>query len=172
VIGSPARFLLPLGDRPQPVALSLPILYSDEALVAVDKRPGLASVALRADQLDTVANFLVAAFPETRNAGNPLEGGLVHRLDHDTSGVLVAARSPQAYAELRRQFSGKSVEKQRAVECWCSATSPRPAGADASIAHDRRHPERCWPAPDEGYCRTARSASSGDALATGGALRE
>lgn len=97
--------------RPNP-ALEIPVLYEDDALVALDKPAGIPSVALRATETDTAANFLVTRFPETATVGpSPLEAGLVHRLDTETSGVLLAARTAPAYADLRRQFRQRQVLK-------------------------------------------------------------
>ena len=88
------------------------IVYTDDALVVLDKPAGVPCVALRHAETDTVANFLLAHFPETATAGTrPLESGLLQRLDTDTSGVLLAARSPYAYAALREQFRARTVEK-------------------------------------------------------------
>ena len=104
-----------------PVALSLPanaalsirVVYTDDALVVLDKAAGIPSVALRHSETDTVANFLAARFPETVTAGpHPLECGLLQRLDTATSGLLLAARTPDAYASLREQFRARSIEKQ------------------------------------------------------------
>jgi 23S rRNA pseudouridine1911/1915/1917 synthase len=84
----------------------------DTTFVVLDKPAGIPSVALRYTQTDTVANFLTAHFPETAQAGpRPLEAGLVHRLDTDTSGLLLAARTPDAYVALREQFGTRSVRK-------------------------------------------------------------
>lgn len=88
------------------------ILYEDPWLVAVDKPAGRPGHALRSEDRGTIANFLAARYPETRAAGaTPLEHGLVHRLDTETSGVLLAARSHDAWVELRRQFREREVEK-------------------------------------------------------------
>ncbi len=89
------------------------VLYEDEWLVAVDKPAGRPSHALRLEDRGTIANFLAARYPETRAAGEtPLEQGLVHRLDTGTSGVLLAARTREAWLELRRQFRGREVDKR------------------------------------------------------------
>ncbi len=94
-------------------ALPIDVVYADTAIVVLNKPAGIPSVALRYDETDTVANFLAACFPETANAGpHPLESGLVHRLDTATSGLLVAARTPTAYAFLRHHFHIQAVEKQ------------------------------------------------------------
>src|SRR5262249_33443204 len=93
---------------------TLPILVShaNTSFIVLDKPAGIPSVALRYTETDTVANFLTAHFPETAQAGSrPLEAGLVHRLDTETSGLLLAARLPEAYLALRKQFWTRSVRK-------------------------------------------------------------
>jgi 23S rRNA pseudouridine1911/1915/1917 synthase len=96
---------------PTPTALII-IVHADADVVVVNKLAGTPSVALRHSDLHTVANFLIGHFPETAAAGpHPLEAGLVHRLDTDTSGLLLAARTPAAYAALREQFRQRTVEK-------------------------------------------------------------
>ena len=97
--------------QPNP-SLSIPVLYAGTAVLVLNKPAKMPSVALRPTQTDTVANFLLARFPETAMASpSPLEAGLVHRLDTATSGLLVAARTRAAYTALRRQFSTCQVEK-------------------------------------------------------------
>lgn len=99
-----------------PASPSIPpvtIEYSDASIIIINKPSGLHSVALRQTDTQTVANFLLARFPETAKAGaRPLEAGLVHRLDAETSGLLLAARTPAAYTALREQFRVRSVGKQ------------------------------------------------------------
>lgn len=98
--------------RPNP-HLPIRLLYVDEAIVVLDKPSGIPSVALRHDETDTVANFLLARFPEVATVSpRSLEAGVVHRLDTATSGVLLVARTPQAYGALREQFSKRTVRKQ------------------------------------------------------------
>lgn len=88
------------------------IVYADHAIVVLEKPAGIPSVAQRHTQTETVANFLAASFPDTMRASpQPLEAGLAHRLDTATSGLLVAARTPAAYAHLRHQFHTRSVDK-------------------------------------------------------------
>jgi 23S rRNA pseudouridine1911/1915/1917 synthase len=92
--------------------LPILILHKDVNFVIVDKPAGIPSLALRHTETDTVANFLVSHFPETALAGShALEAGLVHRLDTETSGLLLAALTPPAYATLREQFRLRSVGK-------------------------------------------------------------
>jgi len=102
--------------QPQP-ELALPVLYEDADLAAIDKPAGLASVAQRVTDRDTVANLVAALYPETAAlAGGATESGIVHRLDTATSGVLLVARTAAAHTEMRRQFAEHLVEKEyRAV---------------------------------------------------------
>jgi 23S rRNA pseudouridine1911/1915/1917 synthase len=89
------------------------VLVQDPSWVALDKPARRPSHALRASDRGTIANFLAARFPECISAGDsPLEAGLVHRLDTGTSGVLVAARSREAWLALRRQFRDGTIEKR------------------------------------------------------------
>jgi 23S rRNA pseudouridine1911/1915/1917 synthase len=92
---------------------AVPLLVEDPSFVALDKPAGRPSHALRSSDLDTVANFLAARFPECVAAGDsPLEAGLVHRLDTATSGVILAARSKEDWRALRRQFHEGTIEKR------------------------------------------------------------
>lgn len=89
------------------------VLHEDPTLIAIDKPAGMPSHALRADETGTAANFLLARYPELAAIGkSDREPGLVHRLDTDTSGVLLAARTPEAYDALRRQFTAHQVTKE------------------------------------------------------------
>jgi len=97
--------------RPTP-DLVLSVLYADEALVAVAKPSGVPSHPLHAGEGATVAGAIVAQFPECATASlDPREGGLGHRLDVGTSGVIVAARSREVWHRLRESLSSASCEK-------------------------------------------------------------
>jgi 23S rRNA pseudouridine1911/1915/1917 synthase len=90
----------------------LSVLYQDEDLVAVDKLAGIASHPLRAGDGPTVASALVARFPECAAASpDAREGGLGHRLDVGTSGVLLAARSRESWHRLREALATAGCEK-------------------------------------------------------------
>jgi 23S rRNA pseudouridine1911/1915/1917 synthase len=121
--------------------LAIPILLEDAALIAVDKPAGMPSQALRARETETVANFLLAYDPMMAAAGtSDREAGIVHRLDTDTSGVLLAARTPDAYRSLRQQFSRREVVKEylALVEGDISA----PGVVRTPIMHDPRNRRR------------------------------
>ncbi len=101
-------------ERPVPQPeLELDVLAVLPDLVAVNKAAGPPCHPLVPGETETVANALLARFPECADA-SPLarEGGLVHRLDASTSGVLLAARTPEAYGRLRGRFSAGQVQKR------------------------------------------------------------
>jgi 23S rRNA pseudouridine1911/1915/1917 synthase len=104
----------------------LRVLLVDAAFVVVDKPAGIPAHPKAAGERGTVANALVARFPECAGASpDPREGGLCHRLDTGTSGVLVAARSPAAWSALRAALSGAGCEKSYLAEVL---GSPAPTG--------------------------------------------
>ncbi|MCU0700015.1 MAG: RluA family pseudouridine synthase [Myxococcaceae bacterium] len=87
-------------------SLTLTVLYEDDALVAVDKPAGVPSQPIDPGETGTVANALVARFPALGAVGaDPREAGLCHRLDVETSGVLLAAKTKEAWQTMRAAFS-------------------------------------------------------------------
>lgn len=107
--------------------MELRLLFEDAGLVAIDKPAGVPSHPLRPGETGTVANALVARYPECAAASpDPREGGLGHRLDRDTSGVLLAARSRRAWEALRASLSAPDCEKIYLAEV---AGVPAVAGA-------------------------------------------
>ena len=73
----------------------------------------------------TLVNGLVARFPEVAAVGDEQRPGIVHRLDRDTSGLLVAARSTRAYESLVRQISARTVDRRYTALVWGRMSSPR-----------------------------------------------
>ncbi|HZL16438.1 MAG TPA: RluA family pseudouridine synthase [Polyangia bacterium] len=97
--------------------LAITVLRVEGGFVAIDKPAGVPAHPQAAGQLGTAANAIVAKFPECAGASpDPREGGLVHRLDTGTSGVLLAARSAAAWTALRAALSGPECEKSYLAE--------------------------------------------------------
>jgi 23S rRNA pseudouridine1911/1915/1917 synthase len=99
---------------PWPIPLS--VVYEDPDCVVIDKPPGLVVHPATSHQQDTLVNALLARYPELAQMADPStemgrRPGIVHRLDKDTSGLIVVARSPAARKMLQRQFRERSVEK-------------------------------------------------------------
>jgi 23S rRNA pseudouridine1911/1915/1917 synthase len=96
-------------------AVDLPLLvrYEDVHLVVVDKPARVPTHPLRPDETETLAGALVARYPEMAGVGySPREPGIVHRLDNDTSGVIVAARNAAAFDALRAALTSGQMDKR------------------------------------------------------------
>lgn len=134
--------LEPIGreqERPTPdleAAARLVVLLERPELVAVAKPAPMPSQPLRAGELGSAAAGLAALYPECRELGDdPRDGGVVHRLDIGTTGVLVAARTALAYRQLRDAFSTGQVGKTYlAVTC----APPVASSCSASLAQRGR----------------------------------
>jgi len=126
--------------QPNP-ELPVSILYNDEHLVVVNKPAGLPSHALRPYERNTVANFLLAHFPEMAALSHAgLEAGLVHRLDTDTSGALLAARTAEARAAMRAQFAAHAVRKEYVALVAGSVCEP--GTVQFPLTHDPHTPRK------------------------------
>jgi 23S rRNA pseudouridine1911/1915/1917 synthase len=137
--GRPARpeELAPLPEPARPLS----ILFQDEALLALSKAAQQATHPLAFRETGTLANALVARFPECVAASlDPREGGLCHRLDTETSGVILAARSRPDFVALREQFSRHQVEKQYLALVEGSLSEARDLAWP--ISHDPADPGR------------------------------
>jgi len=109
------------GVVPEP-DLPLSILWVDPLLVALDKAPGMPTHPLHTGERGSVANGLIARYPEMEGVGfSPREPGVLHRLDRDTSGVLLAARRSSAFERLRLEF-----EQGRVVKIYFAIVHGRP----------------------------------------------
>jgi 23S rRNA pseudouridine1911/1915/1917 synthase len=103
--------------KPNP-HLQIEPLYEDESVLVVNK-PGLIPChPLREGENNTVINALAASYPEVAKAGDKLlEGGLVHRLDNGTSGALIIARTPDAFAVLRTAIRRGDIARRYLALC-------------------------------------------------------
>ena len=96
-------------DAPEPEPMALRILYEDEHVLVVDKPPGLVVHPGSGNPAGTLVNGLLHHDPEL--AGLP-RGGLIHRLDKDTSGCLVIARSVAAHTALVRALKRRAIQRR------------------------------------------------------------
>lgn len=96
----------------EPIAVDdLGIVHDDDALVVVDKPAGVAAHPSLGWNGPTVVGALAAAGYRISTSGAPERQGVVHRLDAGTSGLMVVAKSEQAYTALKRAFHDREVEK-------------------------------------------------------------
>jgi 23S rRNA pseudouridine1911/1915/1917 synthase len=149
-IGAGARVSVrvPPSDAPVPQPeLPIRIVHADEHIVVADKPAGMPSHPLKPRERGTAANALVGRFPELARVGpSPREGGLVHRLDTDTSGLLVAARTSPAHAGLRAQFAAHTVKK--AYLALVAGELHAGGEIDVPLVHDPRDDRRVRAASD------------------------
>ena len=97
--------VLPSGDCPRPV-------FEDAALLAFDKPAGIPVQPLSHCETGTLMNAVVTRYPECIPLGDrPLMAGALHRIDADTSGLVLVARTAEAFEKLRAQFTAQTVEK-------------------------------------------------------------
>ena len=124
--------------RVEPEDGPLAILHEDEHMVVLDKpadiavHPGAGRIA------GTLANRLLAAYPEMDSVGGPGRPGIVHRLDLGTSGVMVVARTADAYLALANAFAERRVEKSYLAIAYGAPAAPE-GTITAPIA---RHPQK------------------------------
>ncbi|MEO8097672.1 MAG: RluA family pseudouridine synthase [Acidobacteriota bacterium] len=97
--------------KAMPEDLPVEVLYEDDAVLAINKPAGLVIHAGAGNHDGTLVNRLVHRFQALSNVGGDLRPGIVHRLDKDTSGVILVARTDAAHRALAAQFSGRTVEK-------------------------------------------------------------
>ncbi len=127
-------------DLPAP-EVDVVVVHADDDVVVVDKAPGMVVHPGAGNTRGTLAQALLARYPEMATVGQPGRGGVVHRLDKGTSGLLVVARNAGAYDSLVSQLGARSVGRRYLVLVW---GCPRPARGriDAPIGRSRRDPTR------------------------------
>ena len=100
--------------------MELPILFENDDLVAVDKPAGVMTHPDGVSEEETVSDWFAARYPKSKNVGETQRlkdgteisrPGVVHRLDRDTSGVLVLAKTPEAHAFLKNAFQEREAHK-------------------------------------------------------------
>jgi 23S rRNA pseudouridine1911/1915/1917 synthase len=96
----------------EPEELELDVLYEDDALIAIDKPAGMASHPAPGTRRGTLVAALLHRWRFAGDWPDPQRPGIVHRLDKDTTGVMVVAKTPVAMHALARQFARRSVRKR------------------------------------------------------------
>ena len=137
------------------IAQDIPIavVYQDADLVVVDKPPGLSVHPGPGHPDRTLVNGLLALCPDIQGIGGEIRPGIVHRLDKDTSGLLMVAKTQDAHIHLSRQIKDREVEKSylALVE---GTPSPDSGMVDVPIGRDSRRRTRMAVAPGGRESRT------------------
>ncbi|RKY03525.1 RluA family pseudouridine synthase [Candidatus Poribacteria bacterium] len=116
----------------KPEEIPIRVLYQDDHLIVVDKPPGMPVHPGAGVRSGTLVNALLSLFPDLPGIGGVERPGIVHRLDKDTSGVMVVAKSDLAHQSLIEQFKSRKVEK-RYLALICGVPKPRKFTIDMPI---------------------------------------
>ena len=139
-LGQRIRFRLPLPatDDTVPENIPLDVLFEDDAMVIVNKPAGMVVHPARGHWSGTLTSALAYRFQSLSDVGGPTRPGIVHRLDRDTSGVIVVAKTNSAHLHLSNQFADRTVEK----EYYAITTQPIDRDRDVIDAPIGKHPHQ------------------------------
>ncbi len=132
----------PTPAEPEGQAMDLAVVYEDADLIVVDKPAGLVVHPAPGNPDRTLVNALIAhCGPSLRGVGGVQRPGIVHRLDKDTSGLLVAAKHDLAHQGLARQFAERTIERRYLALVW-GLPSPLEGTIEGNIGRDARNRQR------------------------------
>lgn len=122
-----------LEQVPYPEDIELDILYEDDTIIVLNKQPGLLVHSTPGQNSHTLVNALLGYRGSMPDVGDPRRPGIVHRLDKDTSGVMVVAKTAMAFDALKAQFKKRSLKKEyiaivRGCPGWNEAYIDAPIG--------------------------------------------
>ncbi|MBI1955649.1 MAG: RluA family pseudouridine synthase [Acidobacteria bacterium] len=143
----------PLRAYPEPIPLE--ILYEDEDVVAINKPAGMVVHAGAGVRSGTLVNALLHHFQQLSQAGGELRPGIVHRLDRNTSGVLLVAKNDFAHRQLASQFAARTVEKKYVALVHGEIVKPEGTVA-APISRDRARRTRMTTRQKQGRAALSR----------------
>ncbi len=124
---------------PEAQPIPLTILYEDDDLIVLDKPAGLVVHPAPGNPDRTLVNALLAhCGASLAGIGGVKRPGIVHRLDKDTSGVMVAAKTDRAYAALQAQFAGRTIERSYFALVW-GVPQPREGEIRGNIGRHPKH---------------------------------
>jgi len=154
-IGDRLRVIIPPAppSRLMPEAIPLNIIYEDDDLLVIDKPAGLTVHPAPGHPSHTLVNALLSHFPHLADISDSLRPGIVHRLDKDTSGVMLVAKNSVAQANLVEQFKARSVAKAYLVLVKGHLT-PEDGAIEAPIGRDPSNRKRMAVVADGREART------------------
>lgn len=132
----------PVAGLPEAEVLPLVVLYEDDDVIVIDKPAGLVVHPGAGHRSGTLVNGLLAhCAGRLSGIGGVLRPGIVHRLDRDTSGVLVAAKTDRAHRALAEQFAARTIGRQYLTVVW-GGPSPHEGEIAGRIGRDPRNRKR------------------------------
>lgn len=125
----------------QPEAIPIDVIYEDQNLLVVNKEPGIVVHPSVGHATGTLVQAVLAHAPDIRGIGEEGRPGVVHRLDKDTSGIIIFAKHDEAHQWLQHQFQVRHVKKTYFV--LTDSKPPTPSGKiDAPIGRDAKHRQK------------------------------
>jgi 23S rRNA pseudouridine1911/1915/1917 synthase len=124
-----------------PLEQPLSVRYESSAVLVIDKPPGLVVHPGAGHRNDTLANVLIFHYPELAELGEEHRWGLVHRLDRDTSGLLIVARTAAAHTLLQAQLKRREISRVY-LALVHGIIDPIAGAIEAPIGRDPEHPTR------------------------------
>jgi 23S rRNA pseudouridine1911/1915/1917 synthase len=121
---------------PEPIPLD--VIYEDEHLLAVNKPAGMVVHPAAGHSSGTLVNALLAHCPQAADVGGLRRAGIVHRLDKDTSGLLLVAKDAETHSALQRQFKKRRVRKTYVALVEGSDVVPHEGVIEAPVGRDQR----------------------------------
>jgi 23S rRNA pseudouridine1911/1915/1917 synthase len=141
--------------EPRPRAdIPLEVLYEDGAMLVLNKAPGLVVHPAPGHEQGTLVNALLSRYPELEDPTGQLRPGIVHRLDKDTSGLLMVGKTAAAVAYLQAQLKDRSVAKQYSLLVHGRIEEDQGL-IDAPIGRDLHHRQKMSVRADGKEARTA-----------------
>lgn len=132
----------PAPAEPKPENIPLDIVYEDDDLIVIDKPVGLVVHPSAGHATGTLVNALLHHCADSLSGiGGVTRPGIVHRLDKDTSGIMVCAKSDRAHQGLAEQFQVHSIERSYRAVVWGMPT-PRSGRIEAHIGRDPKNRKR------------------------------
>jgi 23S rRNA pseudouridine1911/1915/1917 synthase len=128
-------------ERPRPEPVDFRVLHADDTVIVVSKPAGLVVHPGAGHATGTLAGGLLHRFPDIEGVGDPVRPGIVHRLDRDTSGLMVVARTPEAHEALTAALADREVERRYQALAWGRFENTRGL-IDAPIGRSTRHRTR------------------------------
>jgi 23S rRNA pseudouridine1911/1915/1917 synthase len=142
--GASYRLRLPTPEpaTPQGEEIPLVILYEDDALLVLDKPAGLVVHPAPGNPDGTLVNALIAHCGDSLTGiGGERRPGIVHRLDKDTSGVMVVAKTELAHTRLSAAFASRNLDREYKAICW-GVPNPASGTIEGAIGRDPRDRKR------------------------------
>lgn len=119
--GDIIEVIIPISPRPEnsePEEIPLDILFEDNDIIIINKPPGMVVHPALGNYSGTLVNALLHHTSKLSLLNEPGRAGIIHRIDKDTSGLLLAAKDEWVHSQLAKQFASHSVERSYWAVCW------------------------------------------------------